>query len=250
MNRERLEKESAVQSKERLQQAAALTEAELFSKYALPAAGLDEALVRQNREQYGSNSIARKKRDSVWKRLLKSFVTPFTIVLFVLAGISMFTDILLASPQDRSYTTVVMVSAMVLISGLMTYVQEARSEQSAEKLTAMVRNTISVLREGQRRELPMNELVGGDHVYLASGDMIPADLRLIKTKDLFISQSALTGESDPIEKYAEPDQDSAGIADRMPESGLHGQQCRQRFGGRHRHLSPAGTPCSALWPRS
>ena len=205
MKPHRSEIEEAVQAKERLRIAAGMAEKELFLQYGLTAGGLDEARVRQSRGQYGGNSIARKKRDSLGKRLLKSFVTPFTIVLFVLAGISLFTDILLASPQNRSYTTVGMVVTMVLISGLMTFVQEARSEQSAEKLNALVRNSISVLREGQRRELPMNELVAGDIVYLASGDMIPADLRLIRTKDLFISQSALTGESNPVEKFAEPD---------------------------------------------
>ena len=112
MKPHRSEIEEAVQAKERLRIAAGMAEKELFLQYGLTAGGLDEARVRQSRGQYGGNSIARKKRDSLGKRLLKSFVTPFTIVLFVLAGISLFTDILLASPQNRSYTTVGMAAAI------------------------------------------------------------------------------------------------------------------------------------------
>jgi len=178
----------------------------LFTEFGVDENGLREEEIPERREKYGSNEIARKKKDSLPKRLLLSFVTPFTVVLFVLTGISLFTDILLPPPDQRNYMTVIMVVSMVVISGLMTFIQESRSEKSAEKLSSMVRNTASVLRDGRRTEIPMGELVAGDHVFLASGDMIPADLRLIAAKDLFINQSALTGESEPVEKYAEPDQ--------------------------------------------
>lgn len=189
-------------SEERLLAASKSEIKQLFSEYALTDQGIGGEEITVRREKYGSNEIARKKKDSLPKRLLFSFVTPFTIVLFVLTGISLFTDILLPPPDQRNYMTVVMVVTMVIISGLMTFIQESRSEKSAEKLTSMVRNTTSVLRGGKRMEIPMGELVAGDHVFLASGDMIPADLRLISVKDLFINQSALTGESEPVEKSA------------------------------------------------
>ena len=180
---------------ERLLAVSAMDRNALFSEFESDENGLREEEIPERREKYGSNEIARKKKDSLPKRLLLSFVTPFTVVLFVLTGISLFTDILLPPPDQRNYMTVIMVVSMVMISGLMTFIQESRSEKSAEKLSSMVRNTASVLRDGRRMEIPMGELVAGDHVFLASGDMIPADLRLIAAKDLFINQSALTGES-------------------------------------------------------
>ena len=201
----RTAKKGKAESELRMLEAARLSEAELRGQYAPSEDGLSEAEVPERRERYGSNEIAKKKKDSVPKRLLLSFVTPFTIVLFVLAGISLFTDILLQPPQERSYITVVMVASMVLISGLMTFIQEFKSERAAEKLSALVGNTATVLRGGAQRECSFNELVVGDRLLLSSGDMIPADVRLISAKDLFINQSALTGESEPVEKVPEPD---------------------------------------------
>jgi Mg2+-importing ATPase len=184
----------------RLKEASLLGEEELFKKEGLSIKGLEETEVEVRREKYGSNEIARKKKNSIPKRLLLAFVTPFTIVLFVLAGISLFTDIILAKPENRSYLTVIMVLSMVMISGLMTFIQDFKSEKAAEKLSAMVRNTATVIRGGAKKDLPFSELVVGDRVVIASGDMIPADLRLVETKDLFVNQAALTGESEPIEK--------------------------------------------------
>ena len=205
MAQNRAARNTRPESEIRMLDAARLSAAELCSRYSLSEAGLSDNEVLERRERCGSNEIAKKKKDSVPKRLLLSFVTPFTIVLFILAGISLFTDILLPSPQERSYVTVVMVTLMVLISGLMTFVQEYKSELAAEKLSALVGNTASVLRGGVQTECSFDDLVVGDRLFLSSGDMIPADVRLISAKDLFINQSALTGESEPVEKVAEPD---------------------------------------------
>ena len=192
--------------------AARLGEAELRRQYSLSEGGLSDAEIPERRERFGSNEIAKKKKDSIPKRLLLSFVTPFSIVLLVLAGISLFTDILLPVPEERSYITVVMVASMVLVSGLMTFVQEFRSGRAAEKLSALVGNTASVLRGGVQKECSFSELVVGDRLLLSSGDMIPADVRLVSAKDLFINQSALTGESQPVEKVAEPDANAPAAA--------------------------------------
>jgi Mg2+-importing ATPase len=190
---------------ERLLAVSAMDRNALFSEFESDENGLREEEIPERRELYGSNEIAKKKKDSIPKRLLLAFVTPFTVVLFVLAGISLFTDILLQPPQERSYITVVMVASMVLISGLMTFIQEFKSERAAEKLSALVGNTATVLRGGVQQECSFNELVVGDRLLLSSGDMIPADVRLLSAKDLFINQSALTGESEPVEKVPEPD---------------------------------------------
>jgi len=192
----------------RILSAAGMNMEELSKQFQLNAKGLDDHAVEVSRKQYGSNEIAKKKKENVIKRLFLSFVTPFTIVLFVLAGISLFTDILLPPPGERNYITVVMVISMVLISGIMTFIQEYKSEKAAEKLSSMVSNTATVIRNGEQKECSFNELVVGDRILLSSGDMIPADVRLIQVKDLFINQSSLTGESLPVEKYAESSSDS------------------------------------------
>lgn len=216
MKNSRILKNSGTEPERRMLESARLSELELCDKYSLSEAGLPETEIADRRERYGANEIAKRKKESIPKRLFMAFVTPFTIVLFVLAGISMFTDILLPPPQERNYITVVMVTSMVVISGLMTFIQEYKSERAAEKLFALVGNTATVLRGGIQRECSFNELVVGDRILLSSGDMIPADVRLLSAKDLFINQSALTGESEPVEKEPE-------INVTMPDSAI---ECR------------------------
>ena len=103
--------------------------------------------------------------------------------------------------EDLDCLTVLIILTMVVISGTLRFVQESRSGNAAEKLLAMITTTCTVDRKGQeRQEIPLEDVVVGDIVHLSAGDMIPADLRIIDAKDLFISQSSLTGESEPIEK--------------------------------------------------
>ena len=124
------------------------------------------------------------------------------MVLLALAAISVFTDIVFAAPGDRNYATVSIITAMVAISGVLRFVQETRSGNVAEKLSGMIHTTACVEREGARLEIPMEEIAVGDIVHLSAGDMVPADLRILQAKDLFISQASLTGESEPVEKSA------------------------------------------------
>lgn len=107
--------------------------------------------------------------------------------------------------------TVVIILTMVFISGTLRFVQESRSGNAAEKLLAMITTTCTVTRIGQEKtEIPMDDLVVGDIVHLSAGDMIPADVRILDAKDLFVSQASLTGESEPIEKlpHVSPHKDS------------------------------------------
>ncbi len=165
--------------------------------------GLTETQVETIRNEYGSNEISHDKQESVLKRLFDAFVNPFTIVLFVLAIISVFTDMVLVAPEDRDPTAVIIICVMVTISGILRFIQETRSNNAAEKLKDMVHTTVAVERNGVgKKEIPLANLVPGDLVYLTAGDMIPADVRILQAKDLFISQSALTGESEPIEKHS------------------------------------------------
>ncbi|MDR3085946.1 MAG: HAD-IC family P-type ATPase, partial [Christensenellaceae bacterium] len=169
--------------------------------------GFDEDKVEEMRDQYGVNRITRQKEASLLRKLWEAFVNPFTIVLFALAAISFITDVLIVPPEGRDLTAVILVLSMVTLSGLLRFIQEARSGAAAEKLGEMVETTAAALRrdedaeQGERREIPLDEIVVGDLVYLAAGDIIPADLRILTAKDLFISQSSLTGESEPVEKF-------------------------------------------------
>lgn len=173
----------------------------LFRELGTSIKGLNESNVKDLSDEYGENVISHEKPDSVFKRIFDAFVNPFTIILFVFAIISFFTDILLVPVEQRDITAVVIIIVMVTISGVLHFIQEERSNNSVEKLKEMIFITVDVERKGiGRREIPLDELVPGDIVYLAAGDMIPADLRIIQSKDLFINQSSLTGESEPVEK--------------------------------------------------
>ena len=167
------------------------------------------------RKQYGENLIVRERRDKQLVMFIKTFINPFIGILMGLALVSLIIDVWLAEPQNREWTTVIIISTMVLISAILRFVQEWKSSIASEALQKMVRNTASVYRAdaSASREINISELVPGDVVYLAAGDMIPADMRIIESKDLFISQSALTGESDAVEKIPEHAGDVQSIAD-------------------------------------
>lgn len=192
----------AAAMRDRLYAASEYTAEELLGLYNVPAGGLTDALAERSRDEYGANILTNGKKDSAAKRLAEAFISPFTLVLLALAVISVFTDIVFASAGERSYATVGIISAMVIISGTLRYVQETRSSNVAEKLTGMLHTTACVERGGAKREIPIEEIAVGDLIHLSAGDMIPADLRILTAKDLFISQSALTGESEPVEKTA------------------------------------------------
>ncbi|WP_302979065.1 magnesium-translocating P-type ATPase [Bilophila wadsworthia] len=191
----------------RLLEAARQTPQEVFAAYETTPQGQPRPDIM--RALFGRNELARKKADSILKRLFKAFINPFTVVLIVLAVISFITDYVIVEPEDRDLTAVLIVGIMVFISGTLRFVQEVRSGNAAERLQAMVKTTIAVLRDGESRERPISELVVGDVIRLAAGDMIPADVRIVETKDLFVSQSSLTGESEPMEKWtaAQPQTD-------------------------------------------
>ena len=187
--------------------------------------GLTEATVEEHREKFGINKIIRHERKPLVVRFLKSFMDPFAGILIFLAAVSFVTDILLAAPGEKNAITVIIIVVMVLISGTLRFIQETRSGNAAARLSAMVKTTATVERqwpvepvEGEeedaadaapkvkteRREVFLEDIVVGDIVHLSAGDMIPADVRVIKAKDLFVSQAALTGESEPLEKTPAP----------------------------------------------
>lgn len=184
--------------------------------------GLSESEVREIRSRIGLNEVAHEKAMTWQTHLWLCFRNPFNILLSILAILSYVTD------GDLQGTAII--CAMVIISVAMRFIQERRSDKAAETLKAMVSNTATVLRQNDvshlsnenqikegthlsclsqnRIELPIKELVLGDIVLLSAGDMIPADLRVLTAKDLFVSQGTLTGESLPVEKFVtQPDSD-------------------------------------------
>jgi Mg2+-importing ATPase len=173
--------------------------------------GLDEAAIAERLDRDGINEVGHEKPPHWSIQLLHAFRNPFIIVLLVLAVVQIFTE-----PDDL--TGPVIIAVMVGISVLLSFSQEFRSSRAAEKLKAMVRNTSTVTRRAEdghaeRIEVPVEELVVGDIVHLGAGDMVPADLRLLAAKDLFISQAILTGESLPVEKAAPNATTGPGSAD-------------------------------------
>ena len=106
-----------------------------------------------------------------------------------------------SSPDDFNFVTVAIIFTMVFLSGTLRFIQESRSGSAAEKLLSLITTTCTVTRKGQEREeIPLQDLVVGDVVHLSAGDMVPADVRILEAKDLFVSQASLTGESEPVEK--------------------------------------------------
>lgn len=198
---------------ERLFWAAAQEETALLARYGTAATGLTPEQVERSREEHGSNVLIYGKRESVAKRLFSAFINPFTVILLALAVISAATDIALASPGEENYATVLIIATMVLLSGGLRFVQETRSGNVADKLLGMLHTTACVERAGQKAEIPLEEIVAGDLVYLSAGDMIPADLRILCAKDLFLSQSALTGESEAVEKLGTAVSQKAALTD-------------------------------------
>lgn len=198
---------------ERLFWAAAQEETALLARYGTAATGLTPEQVERSREEHGSNVLTYGKRESVAKRLFSAFINPFTVILLALAVISAVTDIALASPGEKNCATVLIIATMVLLSGGLRFVQETRSGNVADKLLGMLHTTACVERSGQKAEIPLEEIVAGDLVYLSAGDMIPADLRILCAKDLFLSQSALTGESEAVEKLGTAVSQKAALTD-------------------------------------
>jgi len=155
--------------------------------------GLSAAEAAERLEKYGPNQAVREKRLTWLDRLVSNVRNPLVILLLVLAFISFITGDLKATA---------MMGVMVVLGVSLRYFQEARADAAAEELRAMVSTTATVIRDGQRQEIPLQELVPGDVILLAAGDMVPADVRVLSAKDLFVNQAALTGEALPVEKTA------------------------------------------------
>lgn len=186
--------------KDRLVDALKLPVGATFEFFKTSLQGLSEEQVEENRELYGENIITKGQEDSIFKKIYESIINPFTVILLLIAFVSLVTNVWLAKPGEADPTTFIIIVILVLISGGIRFVQELRSDKAANNLSRMIVNTATVIRDAKEKEIPIDELVVGDLIKLSAGDMIPADVLLIDSRDFFVQQSGLTGESDAVEK--------------------------------------------------
>lgn len=177
-----------------LKKLAFLSERELFMELRTSINGLSSEDAKERLEEYGENRVDAQKPTPAWLLFIEGFKDPFVLVLAALAIVSFVTS---------DYEAAIVMLVMILASVIITFVQEYRSQKASLALKELIENTCAVTRDGRTKEIPMDEVVPGDIVTLATGDMIPADAVLIWTKDLFVNQSSLTGESMPVEKFVE-----------------------------------------------
>jgi len=179
----------------------------LLEKLRTSEKGLPEQEAQDRLEEYGLNEPARKKKRTVFIQILSKFVNPLVIVLLIIGAFSLFFG---------EKISALLVGLMAVMSVLLSFIQEYRAGKEADRLSEMVRATATVYRNGRSKEIKIRELVPGDIVDIFAGDMIPADLRIISCKDLFINQASLTGESFPIEKTSSH---ATGKSDSAPDMG-------------------------------
>ncbi len=197
------DKEAArLEAENNLKELARLGRERLFSLYESSEEGLGIVEAEDRLDYYGENLIDLTEEKSLARRLLESVANPFNLVLILIGAVTFVTDVALA--KTPSYETFILIIAIVAVSSLISFFQQEKSGQAAKKLKSMISSQIDVIRGGESRVIDIGEAVPGDVVKLSSGDMIPGDVRFLTAKDLFIDQAALTGESDPSEKFLEP----------------------------------------------
>ena len=176
---------------------------QIYQELEISGEGLSQSQVELMMEKYGINSFSQRRSDTMLRLLRRAFINPFNIILLVLGIISLATDVVLVSNFARNATTAFIIFSMILISGTIRLIQELRAKNASKQLNRLIHESITVRRAGEVKEISAEELVVGDIVLLSAGDRIPADLRLTKVSDLFLSQAAITGESAILEKNAQ-----------------------------------------------
>lgn len=201
-NKKDLEKDAKKQKKleQNLIKDSYLSVEQLFNKYNSSYNGLDNEEVEERLDEYGKNTIEIKDNHPILHRIKEAIINPFNIVLIIVALITLATDVLFVSRKD--YSTFILIMSTITVSAIISFSQSTKSDNAAKQLKSMISNKMDIIRQGVVQTIPVEEVVPGDIVKLSSGDMIPADIRFIETKDLFIDQAALTGESAAVEKFS------------------------------------------------
>ncbi len=183
-----------------------LTAAELLAQLQTTPQGVSSDEAGQRLARYGSNLLLPRKRSDSLALFLTQFKSPITLILLFAAGLSLFL---------HEHIDVLIILAIVLISGLLGFWQERGAANAIEKLLAIVQIKATVLRDGSPKEIPVEEIVPGDIIILNAGDIIPGDCLILESKDLFVDEATLTGETYPVEK-------SAGVLAKETQLGQRG----------------------------
>ncbi|WP_407494461.1 magnesium-translocating P-type ATPase [Elizabethkingia anophelis] len=187
----------------KLKEAAVLNEKMVYAMLETSEEGLSNNTVKDRVRIYGKNEIATQKAPSWLKQFAHSFFNPFNYILACIAIISLFIDAILVPSKEKDFSTCIIIAIMLLFSTILRFIQEFRSNKAAEALKKMVKTSCLTKRKFKdSEEIEIADIVPGDIILLSAGDMVPADCRILKSKDLFISESILTGEALPVEKNA------------------------------------------------
>ena len=175
-----------------------LPKEDFIKTYNIDINGLSNKKVIENIKNYGNNTISKTKPKRWYNYLFESLFTPFNLILLGIVCILCYTDLYLQTPP--SYANILVILILISASTLLDFIEEYRSNKAAEKLKEMVATTTTVIRNKKETKIPIKDIVQNDIVLLSAGSLVPADLRIIEAKDLYVSQSSLTGESDSVKK--------------------------------------------------
>ena len=171
---------------------------DFIKEYHVNEKGLSSKKANELIKNLGLNEIKQAKPKKWYHYFLESLFSPFNCILLGIVCILIYTDIYL--PETPSYANIIVIAILVTASTLLDFFEEYRSNKAAEELKQMVATTTTVIRDNKEKQIPINQVTLGDIVCLSAGSMIPADLRIIEAKDLYVGQSSLTGESDSVKK--------------------------------------------------
>ena len=177
-----------------------LSKDDFLEHYNISEGGLSSKQASENIQKYGLNEVTQAKPKKWHHYFFESLFSPFNSILLGITIILFYTDVYL--PETPSYANIIVIIVLVLVSTLLDFFEEYRSNKAAEKLKELVATSTSVIRDGKQIDIPIKDITLGDVVSLNAGSMIPADLRIIESKDLYVGQSSLTGESDAVKKVS------------------------------------------------
>lgn len=176
-----------------------ILDAEDFKKkHKVSEKGITSLKASENIKNLGLNQIKQSKPKKWYNYFFASLFSPFNSILLGISFILVYTDIIL--PEHPSPANIIVIAVLIIVSTLLEFIEEFRSNNAAEKLKELVETTAIVIRNGKEKKIPLKEVTIGDTVILSAGDMIPADVRIIESKDLYVGQSSITGESDAVRK--------------------------------------------------
>lgn len=178
-----------------------LSKDEFIKKHNLNLNGLSSSKALENNRKYGLNEIKQSKSKKWYNYFFDSLFSPFNIILLGIVLLLCYTDIYL--PETPSYANIIVILILITTSTFLDFFEEYRSNKAAENLKELVATTCTVMRDGKEIEIPIKNVTLNDIILLSAGSMIPADLRILDSKDLYVGQSSLTGESDAIKKSSE-----------------------------------------------